>query len=220
MTRDDKKRQVAEAALAYIEDDSIVGIGTGSTVNYLIEALAGIKHKIAGTVASSIASAERLREHRIPVLSLNHANELPIYIDSADEATRHLHLIKGGGGAVTGEKIVAAASRCFICIIDEVKLVDVLGTFPLPVEVIPMAQSYVARALVKLGGRPVLRSDYKTDNDNIMLDVHDLNILKPADLEQTLNDLAGVVTNGIFAHRPADILLMADDQGIHTMTRS
>ena len=218
MTRDDKKRQVAAAALAYVEDDSIVGIGTGSTVNYFIEALAGIKHKIAGTVASSIASAERLREHHIPVLSLNSVNELAVYLDGADEATRHLHLLKGGGGAVTGEKIVAAASHRFVCLIDDAKLVDVLGAFPLPVEVIPMAQSYVARALVKLGGRPVLRPDYKTDNGNIMLDVHDLKILKPADLEQTLNNLTGVVTNGIFARRPADILLVADNNGVRTIT--
>ena len=214
MTQDEKKRQVAEAALAYVEDDTIVGVGTGSTVNFFIESLAGIKHRIDGAVSSSDATEALLKQHNIPVLSLNSANDIPVYIDGADEATKHLHLIKGGGGALTREKIVAAASKKFICIIDETKLVDVLGTFPLPIEVIPMAQSYVAREIVKLGGQPILREGFTTDNGNIIIDVHNLNILKPVELEGEFNKLAGVVTNGLFAQRPADILLVASDNGV------
>lgn len=214
MTQDEQKKQAAEAALAYIEDGSIVGVGTGSTVNLFIEFLASIKHRIEGAVSSSVATETLLKKYHIPVLSLNSANELPVYVDGADEATKHLHLIKGGGGALTREKIVAAASKKFICIIDETKLVDVLGTFPLPIEVIPMAQSYVAREIVKLGGQPVLREGFTTDNGNIILDVHKLNILKPVELEQEINKLAGVVTNGLFAQRPADVLLVASDSGI------
>ncbi|MEE8233307.1 MAG: ribose-5-phosphate isomerase RpiA, partial [Gammaproteobacteria bacterium] len=179
MTQDEQKKQAAEAALAYIKDDSIVGVGTGSTVNFFIEFLAGIKHRIEGAVSSSLATEALLKNHHIPVLSLNSANELPVYVDGADEATKYLHLIKGGGGALTREKIVAAASKKFICIIDETKLVYVLGTFPLPIEVIPMAQSYVAREIVKLGGQPILREGFTTDNGNIILDVHNLSILKP-----------------------------------------
>jgi len=214
MTQDEQKKQAAKAALAYIKDDSIVGVGTGSTVNFFIESLAGIKHRIEGAVSSSLATEALLKNYHIPVLSLNSANELPVYVDGADEATKYLHLIKGGGGALTGEKIIAAASKNFICIIDETKLVDVLGTFPLPIEIIPMAQSYVAREIVKLGGQPVLREDFTTDNGNIILDVHNLSILKPVELEEEFNKLAGVVSNGLFAQRPADILLVASDNGV------
>jgi len=217
MTQDEKKKQVAEAALAYIEDDSIVGVGTGSTVNFFIECLAGIKHRIDGAVSSSDATEALLRQHNIPVLSLNSANDIPVYVDGADEATKHLHLIKGGGGALTREKIVAAASKKFVCIIDETKLVDVLGAFPLPIEVIPMAQSYVAREITKLGGQPILRDGFTTDNGNIILDVHNLSILKPVELEQKLNMLAGVVTNGLFAQRPADVVLIASDDGVQML---
>ena len=217
MTQDDKKQRVAEAALKYIHDDDIVGVGTGSTVNYFIKQLATVKHKIEGAVSSSLASEELLRQHHIPVIPLNSANELSVYIDGADETTKHLQLIKGGGGALTREKIVAAASRQFICIIDDSKLVDVLGKFPLPVEVIPMAQSYVARELAKRGGQPVLREGFKTDNGNIILDIHNLSILEPSVLEADLNNIAGVVTNGLFALRPADVLLIADDTKIKTL---
>ena len=214
MTQDEQKKQVAEAALAYIEDDSIVGVGTGSTVNFFIELLASIKHRIDGAVSSSAATEALLKQHHIPVVNLNSANDIPVYVDGADEATKHLHLIKGGGGALTREKIVAAASKKFVCIIDETKLVDVLGVFPLPIEVIPIAQSYVAREIIKLGGQPILREGFTTDNGNIILDVHHLSILKPVELEQKLNMLAGVVTNGLFAQRPADILLVAGDTGV------
>ena len=217
MTQDEKKKQVAEAALAYIEDDSVVGVGTGSTVNFFIECLASIKHRIDGAISSSDATEALLKQHNIPVLSLNSANDIPVYVDGADEATKHLHLIKGGGGALTREKIVAAASKKFVCIIDETKLVDVLGTFPLPIEVIPMAQSYVAREITKLGGQPILRDGFNTDNGNIILDVHNLSILKPVELEQKLNMLAGVVTNGLFAQRPADVLLIASENGVQIL---
>ena len=214
MTQDEKKKQVAKAALTYVEDDTIVGVGTGSTVNFFIECLASIKHRIDGAVSSSDATEALLKQYNIPVISLNSANDIPVYIDGADEATKYLHLIKGGGGALTREKIVAAVSRKFVCIIDETKLVDVLGTFPLPIEVIPMAQSYIAREIIKLGGQPILREGFTTDNGNIILDVHNLSILNPVELEQELNKLAGVVTNGLFAQRPADILLLASDNGI------
>ncbi len=217
MTQDEKKKQVAEAALAYVEDDSIVGVGTGSTVNFFIDCLASIKHRIDGAVSSSDATEALLKQHNIPVLSLNSANDIPVYIDGADEATKHLHLIKGGGGALTREKIVAAASKKFVCIIDESKMVDVLGTFPFPVEVIPMAQSYIAREITKLGGQPILREGFITDNGNIILDVHKLSILRPVELEQELNKLAGIVTNGLFAQRPADILLIASDNGVKVL---
>jgi len=217
MTQDEKKKQVAEAALAYVEDDTIVGVGTGSTVNFFIDYLVSIKHRIDGAVSSSDATETLLKQHNIPVLNLNSANDIPVYIDGADEATKHLHLIKGGGGALTREKIVAAASKKFVCIIDESKMVDVLGTFPLPVEVIPMAQSYIAREITKLGGQPILREGFTTDNGNIILDVHNLSILKPVELEQELNKLAGVVTNGLFAQRPADVLLIASDNGVKVL---
>ena len=211
------KKAVAMAALDYVESGSIIGVGTGSTANYFIDGLAKIKGKIDGTVASSVASADRLKGHGIRVLDLNEAGQLGLYVDGADESTRFLHLVKGGGGALTREKIVAAASEKFVCIADESKLVDVLGKFPLPVEVIPMAQSYVAREIAKLGGRPVLRDGFTTDNGNIILDVHDLEIMEPTRLEQQLNNFAGVVTNGLFAMRPADVLLLGKPEGIETL---
>jgi ribose 5-phosphate isomerase A len=214
MNQDEKKQAVAAAAMDYIQDDMIVGVGTGSTVNFFIDSLAEVKHRIEGAVASSEATAQRLRERHIPVLDLNSVAELPVYVDGADEATRHLHLIKGGGGALTREKITAAVSRQFVCIVDDSKLVDVLGGFPLPVEVIPMARSYVARQLVKLGGQPELRKDFVTDNGGVILDVHNLKILDPVELEGRLNDITGVVSNGLFARRPADILLVADEHGV------
>ena len=218
MNQDELKRQVAEAALEYVEAGTIIGVGTGSTANMFIDALARIKGKIEGTVASSVASAERLKGHGIPVLDLNDAGELSVYIDGADESNKYLHLIKGGGGALTREKIVAGASRKFVCIADESKLVDVLGAFPLPIEVIPMARSFVARELVKRGGRPVLREGFTTDNGNIILDVHDLQIMEPAKLEDELNNIPGIVTVGIFALRPADVLLLGTQEGVRTLT--
>ena len=218
MTQDELKLAVAKAAIAYIPEDCIVGVGTGSTANFFIDELGKIKHKIRGAVASSEASAKRLKGHGIDVLSLNEAGELPVYVDGADEITRHLHMIKGGGGALTREKIVAAASQKFICLCDASKLVDVLGKFPLPVEVIPMARSYVARELVKLGGHPKLREGFTTDNGNLILDVHGLQILNPVELETTINHLAGVVTNGLFARRGADVLLLGTTTGVQTIT--
>jgi ribose 5-phosphate isomerase A len=218
MTPDDMKKMVAQAALEYVEAGTVIGIGTGSTANHFIDSLAAIKHKIDGTVASSEASATRLKSHGIPVLDLNSVDELSVYIDGADESNRHLHLIKGGGGALTREKIVAAASRKFVCIADESKLVDILGAFPLPVEVIPMARSYVARELVKHGGQPVYREGFTTDNGNIILDVHNLEIMEPVHLEEELNNLPGVVTVGIFARRPADVLLLGTPEGVKTLT--
>jgi ribose 5-phosphate isomerase A len=218
MTPDDKKKAVALAALEYVESGWVVGVGTGSTANHFIDGLARIKGKLDGAVASSNATAERLKKHGIAVLDLNATGDLPLYVDGADEATKHLHLIKGGGGALTREKIVAAASQKFVCIADDSKLVGVLGKFPLPVEVIPMARSYVARQIVQLGGQPVLRENFKTDNGNIILDVHNLEILNPVDLEEKLDHIAGVVTNGLFARRPADVLLLASDQGVKTLT--
>ena len=218
MNQDQKKRQVAEAALQYVVDDGCLGIGTGSTVNCFIELLAGIKHRIEGAVASSAATEKLLRQYHIPVIPLNSVIDLPVYIDGADEATHNLHLVKGGGGALTREKIVAAASKKFICIIDDTKLVDVLGRFPLPIEVIPMAQSYVGRELAKLGGQPVLRQDFTTDNGNIIIDVHNLSIMQPAELEARLNNIAGIVTNGLFARRHADVLLVADGTTVKTIT--
>jgi len=211
------KKAVAQAALDYISTGGIIGVGTGSTANHFIDCLATIKGRIDGTVASSVASAERLKKHGIPVYDLNAVGELEVYVDGADESNRHLHLVKGGGGALTREKIVAAASKKFICIADESKLVDVLGKFPLPVEVIPMARSYVARELVKLGGRPVLREGFTTDNGNVILDVHDLQIMNPVELEGALNNLVGVVTNGLFAMRPADVLLLGTPAGVKTL---
>lgn len=217
MTPDEKKQQVAKAAIKYVVEDTIIGIGTGSTANYFIDALAAIKHKIKGTVASSNASAERLKSHRIEVLELNSVDEISVYIDGADETNQYKHLIKGGGGALTREKIVAAASKFFVCIADDSKLVDVLGKFPLPIEVIPMARSYVARELVKMGGKPVWREGFMTDNGNVILDVHNLQIIEPVKLEKELNQITGVVTNGLFASRPADVLLLGSNQGVKVL---
>ena len=214
----EKKRRVAKAALHYIEDDVVVGVGTGSTVNCFIDELAPIKHRIDGAVASSVATEVRLRQHKIPIIDLNGVREIAVYVDGADESTRHLQLIKGGGGALTREKVSAAVSEKFICIVDDSKLVDVLGAFPLPVEVIPMARSYVAREIVKLGGQPVLREGFTTDNGNVILDVHNLSILNPTELEQQLNQIVGVVTNGLFATRRADLLLVADDRRVLNLT--
>jgi ribose 5-phosphate isomerase A len=217
MTQDEMKKAAAQAALDYVETGSIIGIGTGSTANHFIDLLAGIKGRIEGTVASSVASAERLKKHGIPVFDLNAVGDLSLYVDGADESSRHLHLIKGGGGALTREKIVAAASKKFVCIADESKLVDVLGKFPLPVEVIPMARSYVARQIVKLGGQPVLREGFTTDNGNVILDVHNLKIMNPVELEGKLNNIVGVVTNGLFALRPADVLILGTPNGAKTL---
>ena len=217
MNADEMKRAAAEAAIEYVENGMIVGIGTGSTANHFIDLLARIKSRIDGTVASSEASAERLRGHGIPVMDLNDVGDLPLYVDGADESNEQLHLIKGGGGALTREKIVAGASEKFVCIADESKLVRVLGKFPLPVEVIPMARSFIARQLVRLGGKPVLREGFTTDNGNIILDVHNLEIMEPLKLEQEINMLPGVVTVGIFAHRPADVLILGGPDGARTV---
>jgi ribose 5-phosphate isomerase A len=203
--------------MAYIPANCIVGVGTGSTANFFIDELGKIKQKLVGAVASSEASAQRLRGHGIEVISLNDAGSLPVYVDGADEITQHLHMIKGGGGALTREKIVAAASKKFICLCDSSKLVDTLGTFPLPLEVIPMAQSYVARQVILLGGQPKLREGFSTDNGNIIIDVSGLKILNPVELEVTLNNIAGVVTNGLFAHRKADVLLLGTASGVKTL---
>jgi ribose 5-phosphate isomerase A len=217
MTQDELKKKVAEAALKYVEEDSIVGVGSGSTVNFFIDSLKSIKHKIEGAVAASEASAERLKKHGIRVYDLNGVDRLPVYVDGADEVTEHLHMIKGGGGALTREKIVAAVASKFVCICDASKLVPVLGKFPLPVEVIPMARSYVGREIVKMGGTPVLREKFTTDNGNVVLDCHGMTILNPPELEAELNSLAGVVTNGLFARRGADVLLLASADGVKTL---
>ncbi len=218
MTQDEHKRAVARAALQYVPVGEIIGVGTGSTANFFIDELAGIKHKIEGAVASSTVTADRLKQHGIEVMDLNSVTDLPVYVDGADEITRHLHMIKGGGGALTREKIVAAVARKFICIAEQSKLVNLLGAFPLPVEVIPMARSYVAREIALLGGQPALRQGFTTDNGNLILDVHNLNIMNPVELETTLNQIAGVVTNGLFARRGADILLLGTEQGVETIT--
>ena len=219
MSAESKKQSAAEAALAYVHDDEVLGVGTGSTVNFFIDALAARKLRIRGAVSSSESSTARLKQHGIEVLDLNAAGDLDLYVDGADEADPQLRLIKGGGAALTREKIVAAVSRRFVCIADDSKLVDVLGRFPLPVEVIPMARSYVARELVRLGGHPVWREGVVTDNGNQILDVHGLKITDPVGLEQTINQIAGVVTVGLFARRPADVLLVARDSGIETIKR-
>ncbi|MBE0510527.1 MAG: ribose-5-phosphate isomerase RpiA [Chromatiales bacterium] len=217
MTQDEMKQAVARAALEYVEADTIIGIGTGSTANYFIDYLAEIKTSIAGTVASSEASAERLRKHGIEVLDLNNVGEISVYVDGADETNRQAHLVKGGGGALTREKIVAAVAKKFVCIVDSTKVVDVLGAFPLPIEVIPMARSYVARRLVALGGEPVYREGFVTDNGNVILDVHGLQIDNAPEFEQILNNLTGVVTNGLFAMRPADVVLIGSETGVTTL---
>jgi ribose 5-phosphate isomerase A len=216
MDQNAKKQAVAKAAIAYVEQDSIVGVGTGSTVNFFIEELGKIKHKIEGAVSSSEASTERMKALGIDVFELNEVSDLSVYIDGADEVTEHKHMIKGGGAALTREKIVAGAAKTFVCIVDESKRVPVLGKFPLPVEVIPMARSFVARELVKLGGDPEYRQGVVTDNGNVIIDVHNLEIINPRELEQKINNIPGVVTNGIFALRGADIVLSASDNGVDT----
>ncbi len=218
MTQDEQKKAVAAAAIEHVPIGRIIGVGTGSTANYFIDELAKIKHKIDGAVASSDATAKRLKSHGIEVIDLNEVSDLSVYIDGADEITRHLHMTKGGGGALTREKIVAAVAKKFICITDQTKLVDVLGNFPLPIEVIPMARSYVAREITALGGQPALRQGFITDNGNNILDVHGLQILNPVELETTLNQITGVVTNGLFARRAADILLLGTDKGVEIIS--
>jgi len=219
MTQDELKHAVAREALKHVVEDAVIGVGTGSTANFFIDELAKMKNRIAGAVASSERSAERLKGHGIRVLDLNSVNELPVYIDGADEITEHLAMIKGGGGALTREKIVAAVAKKFVCIADESKLVPVLGKFPLPVEVIPMARAYVARQIVKLGGQPKLREGFATDNGNIVLDVWGLSILNPVELETAVNNITGVVTNGLFARRGADLLLLGTKTGVRTIAR-
>ncbi len=216
MTQDEVKQAVAREAIKYVQD-SIVGVGTGSTANFFIDELGKIKGRIDGAVASSEKSAERLKANGIRVIDLNSVSEIPVYVDGADEITEHMAMIKGGGGALTREKIVAAVSRKFICIADESKLVGVLGKFPLPIEVLPMARSYVGREMVKLGGRPELRQSFTTDNGNLILDVYGLSILKPMELESEINQIAGVVTCGLFARRGADIALLGTAQGVKTL---
>lgn len=215
-TQDELKQQVAKAAVEYVKG-GIIGVGTGSTANFFIDELAKVKDRIEGTVASSEATAQRLRGHGIKVFDLNDVDGMDIYVDGADEITEHMHMLKGGGGALTREKIVAACAKDFICICDQSKLVSVIGKFPLPVEVIPMAQAYVARELVKLGGQPKLR-DFTTDNGNLILDVHGLTITDPVALEARINAIVGVVTNGLFAARPANVLLLATADGVKVMT--
>lgn len=213
-TQQQQKRQVAEAALKWVRDDSVLGVGTGSTVNCFIEALGGSGIRLEAAVSSSEATTALLRELGIEVRDLNHAGTLDLYVDGADEFDPHRRLIKGGGGALTREKIVAGASRKFVCIVDESKKVGVLGKFPLPVEVIPMARSYVARQIVAIGGQPELREGFVTDNGNLILDVHNMDLVDPVDVEKRLNNLPGVVTNGLFALRPADVVLMASATGV------
>lgn len=218
MTQDELKQAVAAAAFdhiqKYLTDDAVIGVGTGSTANLFIEELAKVKQKINATVASSEETARRLKAHGIPVYDLNSVNEVTVYIDGADETNEYLQLIKGGGAALTREKIIAAVAREFVCIADESKWVDVLGKFPLPVEVIPMARSHVGRQIVKLGGDPVYREGVVTDNGNIIIDVYNMSIVDPRKLEADLNQVVGVVTNGLFAHRPADLLLLGRNSGV------
>jgi ribose 5-phosphate isomerase A len=214
MTQDQQKQAVARDAIAHVVDDAWIGVGSGSTAECFIDELAKLKGRIKGAVASSVRTAERLKSHGIPVDELNNVGPLPVYVDGADEVTEHGAMMKGGGGALTREKIVAAASRKFVCIVDRSKLVDVLGRFPLPIEVIPMARSYVARELVRLGGQPELRQGFTTDNGNVILDVRGLKILDPVKLEAELNQIAGVVTVGLFARRGADTILIGGDNGV------
>ena len=217
MTQDEMKKAAGWAALQYVEKDTIVGVGTGSTVNHFIDALATMKADIEGAVSSSAASTEKMKALGIPVYDLNSVNELSVYVDGADEINKRMDMIKGGGAALTREKIIAAVADKFICIVDNTKQVDVLGEFPLPVEVIPMARSYVARQLVKLGGDPVYREGCLTDNGNIILDVYNMKIMKPKELEEQINQIVGVVTNGLFANRGADILLVGTPEGVKTV---
>jgi len=218
LNQDDLKRAVAEAALKYTQE-GVIGVGSGSTVNFFVDCLAKVKGRIDGAVAASEASAERLKKHGIRVFDLNSVDELAVYVDGADEVTEHLHMIKGGGGALTREKIVAAVAKKFVCICDASKLVGVLGKFPLPIEVIPMARSHVGREMLRRGAHPVLRENYQTDNGNLIIDCHGLTLLDPPAMEADLNNIAGVVSNGIFARRPADVLLLAGENGVRTISR-
>jgi ribose 5-phosphate isomerase A len=219
MSQDQKKRAAAQAAIQHVPEGCVIGVGTGSTANYFVDELANIKHKIDGAVASSEATAQRLRGHGIEVVDLNSVDEIPVYVDGADEITEHLHMVKGGGGALTREKIVAAVAKKFVCIADESKFVRILGKFPLPVEIIPMARGYVAREIIRLGGQPILRDGFITDNGNAILDVHGLQIPNPVELETELNQITGVVTNGLFARRGADMLLLGTHSGVRTFER-
>ena len=217
MDQDALKQAVAREAIKHFVDDAYIGVGSGSTANLFIDELAKIKGRIRGAVASSVKTAERLKSHRIPVEELNNTGDLPVYIDGADEVTEHGAMIKGGGGALTREKVIAAASKKFVCNVDESKLVPVLGKFPLPVEVIPMARSYVARELARLGGQPEWRMGFTTDNGNVVLDVRGLNLLNPVELETTINQIAGVVTVGLFARRGANLILIGAPAGVKTL---
>ncbi len=219
MTQDELKQAAAKAAIAYLVDGAIIGVGTGSTVNFFIEELAKVKDRIAGAVSSSEASTKRMQAHGIQVLDLNDVDAMPVYVDGADEFDPGLSMIKGGGGALTREKIVAAVAGKFVCITDATKRVPVLGGFPLPVEVIPMASAYVARELAKLGGTPKLRQGFITDNGNLILDVHGMAITDPVAMEARINGIVGVVTNGLFAARGADVVLLATPTGIETLSR-
>ena len=212
-----KKRKAAEASLEFIDPGIVLGVGTGSTVNELIELLPGVRDRIDRVVSSSKATTELLQKHGFDVSTLNEAGEMDLYIDGADEATKRLHLIKGGGGALTREKVLAGAARRFVCIVDDSKFVGMLGAFPLPIEVLPMAQAFVARKLVKQRAQPIWREGFVTDNGNHILDVHDLNISNPLEMETRLNQIPGILTVGIFAHRPADILLLANDSGVQEL---
>jgi len=214
MSQDSQKQAVAYAVLDYIEYDMVLGVGSGTTVNFFIDALKKVKGKIAGAVASSVATAERLKALSIPVVDLNSVNELSLYVDGADEINAYKQMIKGGGGALTREKIIAAVAKKFICIADQSKVVDLLGKFPVAIEVLPMARSYVARQVLKLGGNPIYRQGFVTDNGNVILDVHNLKLLNPVEIETKINNITGVVCNGIFAVRPADILLVSTDAGV------
>ena len=220
MNQNELKLATAQAAIRYVEDGSVVGVGTGSTADFFINELGKIKHRIDGAVASSEGTAQKLKALGVAVYDLNSVKDLPVYVDGADEITQHLAMIKGGGGALTREKIVAAVARKFICIADQSKLVDVLGKFPLPVEVIPMARSYVAREIVKLGGLPAWRQGFTTDNGNLILDVHNLTITQPMELEAALNQIVGVVTNGLFAQRGADVLLLGTADGVKIFNKN
>ncbi|MFC4260624.1 ribose-5-phosphate isomerase RpiA [Marinobacter lacisalsi] len=223
MTQDELKQAVAKAALDHVaprlDRDSVIGVGTGSTANFFIDYLADIRNDFDGAVASSDATAQRLKQHGIPVYDLNAVSELEFYVDGADETNANLELIKGGGAALTREKIVAAVARSFICIADESKQVDILGEFPLPVEVIPMARSHVGREIVRLGGDPVYREGVTTDNGNIIIDIHNMDLSRPIEVEERLNQIVGVVTNGLFARRPADLLLLGTSEGVRTIKR-
>ena len=217
MDQDAKKLIAAKASLEYIPDGCVLGVGTGSTVNQLIDLLPSVRDRIEAVVSSSEASTKLLTERGFEVSRLNAVGDLDVYIDGADEATKHRHLIKGGGGALTREKVLAGAARKFVCIIDDTKLVGMLGDFPLPIEVLPMAQSFIARKMVKMRGQPIWRENFVTDNGNHIIDVHNLPISNPLEMETRINQIPGVVTVGIFSHRPADVILLADDTGVRTM---